>query len=77
VINQITTAEAQALGFVSLEHLECSHQPHAQDRGAKKRTQSLRCNFCSKFARRTKNAAEPWGPAARCRCLLDGETRTL
>ena len=22
-----------------LEHLECSHQPHAQDRGAKKRTQ--------------------------------------
>ena len=42
VINQITTAEAQALGFVSLEHLECSHQPHAQDRGAKKRTQLAR-----------------------------------
>ena len=26
-------------GVSFLEHLECGHQPHAQDRGAKKRTQ--------------------------------------
>ena len=24
---------------LTLEHLECGHQPHAQDRGAEKRTQ--------------------------------------
>ena len=27
------------LGLFFLEHLECGHQPHAQDRGAEKRTQ--------------------------------------
>ena len=30
---------SSAEGPWHLEHLECSHQPHAQDRGAKKRTQ--------------------------------------
>ena len=29
----------RSLCVVSLEHLECSHQPHIQGRGAKKHTQ--------------------------------------
>ena len=52
-----------------------SQGPRPHDGGRGPRRGPL---VCSKFARRTKNAAaEPWGPAARCRCLLDGETRTL